>query len=128
WVKLNKPRTTATPSSAAVAQINACALPALMPWSITARRICGLSRLAALTSTRLSSAHTAISQYGRRYTSARRNDFIVLLGGTLLLLVFGFSARSAEKPNTANGSTMLPQAESALPQVQTVPNAGHHAP
>ena len=48
--------------SPAVAQINTCMLPALMPWSITTRRICGLSRLAALTRIRLSRAPTAVSQ------------------------------------------------------------------
>src|SRR5215216_1899753 len=43
--------------------------------------------------------------------------FCLRQSGTLLLLVFGFSALGAEKPNTGNGSTMLPQAEAA-------PNAG----
>ena len=38
--------------------------------------------------------------------------------GTLLLLVCGFAALCAAKPHTEDGSTMLPQAESA-------PNAGN---
>jgi hypothetical protein len=40
------------------------------------------------------------------------------------LLVFGFSAQSAEKPNTENGSTMLPFVLSEVEgQTESAPNA-----
>jgi len=61
-VKVNTPRTSATPTRASEAHTSTGTLPAAIPWSMMMRSTCGAARFAAVTSTRLRKAPLVIAQ------------------------------------------------------------------